>query len=102
MTSDFRVGSYKVIREKSCGGRFLWNKNWDLGWIWAGSATFEAGFLMFLWAKFFLKNILDSENIFGIEWLCFTHFQYKFNLDLEWSFSPNLMNKIVQKYFDGL
>ena len=23
----------KVIREKSRSGRFLWNKNWDLGWI---------------------------------------------------------------------
>ena len=37
----------KVIIEKSRGGRFLWNRNWDLGWIWAGSATFEAGFFMF-------------------------------------------------------
>ena len=26
----------KVIIEKSRGGRFLWNRNWDLGWIWAG------------------------------------------------------------------
>ena len=60
--------SCKVIREKSRGGRFLWNKNWDLGWIWAGSATFEAGFFMFSWAKKILKNILDGENIFGIEW----------------------------------
>ena len=25
----------KVIIEKSCGGRFSWNRNWDLGWIWA-------------------------------------------------------------------
>ena len=25
----------KVIIEKSRGGRFLWNRNWDLGWIWA-------------------------------------------------------------------
>ena len=58
----------KFIREKSCGGRFLWNKNWDLGWIWAGSATFEAGFLMFSWAKKKFKNIVDSENIFCIEW----------------------------------
>ena len=41
----------KVIREKSRGGRFLWNKNWDLGWIWASSATFEAGFFIFPWAK---------------------------------------------------
>ena len=39
--------------------------------IWAGfgpsSATFEAGFFMFSWAKKNLKNILDGENIFGIE-----------------------------------
>ena len=38
----------------------------DLGWIWAGSATFEAGFFMLSWANFFL-NIVDGENIFGIE-----------------------------------
>ena len=25
----------KVIIEKSRGGRFLWNKNWDLGWSWS-------------------------------------------------------------------
>ena len=25
----------KVIIEKSSGGRFLWNRNLDLGWIWA-------------------------------------------------------------------
>ena len=58
----------KAIIEKSRGGRFLWNRNWDLGWIWDGSATFEAGFFMFSWANFFLKNIVDDENIFGIEW----------------------------------
>ena len=27
---------YKVIIEKSRDGRFLLNRNWDLGWIWAG------------------------------------------------------------------
>ena len=36
-----------VIIEKSRGGRFLWNRNWDLGWIWAGLATFEAVFSCF-------------------------------------------------------
>ena len=25
----------KVIIDKSRGGRFLWSRNWDLGWIWA-------------------------------------------------------------------
>ena len=30
----------KVIIEKSRGGRFLWNRNWDLGWIWAEWPTF--------------------------------------------------------------
>ena len=35
--------------------------------IWAGLATFEAGFFMFSWAKFFFKDIVDGENIFGIE-----------------------------------
>ena len=51
LLSQMNYFSTEVIREKSRGGRFLWNKNWDLGWIWAGSATFEAGFLMFSWAK---------------------------------------------------
>ena len=53
----------KVIIKKSRGGRFLWNRNWDLGWIWAGWhyrkkkylgrlwATFEVLFFMFSWAK---------------------------------------------------
>ena len=30
----------KVIIEKSRGGRFLWNRNWNLGWIWAKWPTF--------------------------------------------------------------
>ena len=30
----------KVIIEKSSGGRFLWNRNLDLGWIWAKWSTF--------------------------------------------------------------
>ena len=55
---------YREVR----GGRFLWNRNWDLGWIWAGSATFEASFFMFSWAKKNSKNIVDSENKSGIEW----------------------------------
>ena len=44
-------GIHKVIIEKPRGGRFLWIRNWDLGWIWAGSATIEAGFFIFSWAK---------------------------------------------------
>ena len=35
--------------------------------IWAGSATFEAGFFMFHEQKIFFKDILEGENIFGIE-----------------------------------
>ena len=30
-----RVAS-KVIIHKSRGDQFLWNRNWDLGWFWAG------------------------------------------------------------------
>ena len=29
------AGATKVILEKSRGRRFLWNRNWDLDWIWA-------------------------------------------------------------------
>ena len=53
--------TFKVIIKKSRGGRFLWNRNGDLGWIWAGSATFEAVFFMFS------RDIVDGENFFGIE-----------------------------------
>ena len=57
------TSNIKFIIEKSRGGRFFWNRNWDLGWIWAGWhywkiiilgrlwATFEAVFFMFCWAK---------------------------------------------------
>ena len=38
----------------------------DFGWIWAGLATSEAGFFIFSLEKKF-QNILDGENIFGIE-----------------------------------
>ena len=56
LKSNERITLSKVIIEKLRGGRFLWNRNWDLGWIWAGSATFEAGFFMFSWAKIFFKK----------------------------------------------
>ena len=55
----------KVIREKSRGGRFLWNRNCVLGWIWAGSATFEAGFFKFSWDSFLKKSTLEGENKIG-------------------------------------
>ena len=70
----------KVIIEKSRGGRFLWNSNWDLGSIWAGWHYWKKNiwanyeqllrpvFSCFHEQKNFLKNILDGENIFGIEW----------------------------------
>ena len=48
----------KAKIEKSRSGKFLWNRNWDLGWLailkkklgqlWA---IFEASFFMFSWAK---------------------------------------------------
>ena len=34
-TRELGQNVIKVI-EKSLGGRFFWNRNWDLGWIWAG------------------------------------------------------------------
>ena len=47
----------KVIIGKSRGGRFLWIRNWDLGWIWAdwqywkkGSGTILSNF----WGCFFM------------------------------------------------
>ena len=47
-----------AIIQFKVSGRFLWNRNWDLGWIWAGLATFEASFFMFSWAKFFFLKTL--------------------------------------------
>ena len=78
------VAATKVIIEKSSGGRFLWNRNWDLGWIWAGLATFEAGFFMFSWAKFFFNNIADGENKSG---LTFGHLREKKG----WSFDLKII-----------
>ena len=52
----FCLHTYKVILEKSRGEIFLWNRNWDLGWTMASLATFEAGFFMFSWARFFQKH----------------------------------------------
>ena len=54
---------------KSCGGRSLWNRNWDFGWIWTGLhyilnknggrlwPTFKAVFSCFHETTFF-KSIL--------------------------------------------
>ena len=61
----------KVIIEKSRGGRFIWNRNSDLGqlallkkshlgWLWT---TFEAGFFKFSWVENKMKwnkNIVVS------------------------------------------
>ena len=58
----------KPIIEKSHGGRFLWNRNWDLGWILASLATFGDCFFHVFMGKKNLKNIVDGGNIFGIEW----------------------------------
>ena len=46
----------KFIIEKSRRWSFLWNRNWDLGWIWAGSVTFDAVFFMISWAKKIFSN----------------------------------------------
>ena len=40
---------FKVIIEKSHGGRFLWNRNWDLGWIWAECRDISPVSNMILW-----------------------------------------------------
>ena len=37
MTPLSPKSTVKAITEKSCGERFLWNRNENLGWIWAGS-----------------------------------------------------------------
>ena len=66
---DFDDIKSKVIWEKSRGGRFLWYKNWDLGWIWAGGITTEENtfgpIMSNFWGRFFkfkwskkLKNIV--------------------------------------------
>ena len=40
----------------------IWN-TFGMGW---SVPFFEAGFFMFSWAKFFLKYIVDGENILKI------------------------------------
>ena len=64
---DFTKYVNKVIREKSLGGRF-----YGTGIeIWAGFGPvrqlLRPVFSCFHEQKKFLKNILDGENIFGIE-----------------------------------
>ena len=56
----------KVIIEKSRGGRFLWNKYWDLGWIWAGWHCWKKGFGLIMsnfWGWFKLSSGA-KKNIF--------------------------------------
>ena len=61
----------KIVKEKSHGGRFLWNRRWDLGWIWANwhyrkkiknyadyEHNLEAVFFMFSLAKKIKNQIL--------------------------------------------
>ena len=49
----------KVIIEKSNGGRFLWNRNWDLGCIWADWQCWKKG----TWA--------DHEQLLRVFFSCF-------------------------------
>ena len=48
----------KVIIKKSRGGRFLWKRNWYLGWIWAGWNYWKKNF----WAddEQLLKSVFSS------------------------------------------
>ena len=76
----------KVIIEKLRGGRFLWNRNWDLGWIWAGLATFEASFFMFSRAKKELLKILHCR-----QW---KHFWHRMKLKKIFFFLKKLKKKL--------
>ena len=58
-------GCGKVIIEKSRCGRCLWNRNWDLGWIWADWQYWKKRF----WA--------DYEQLLRVVFSCF-HGQKKF------------------------
>ena len=51
---EFSRGPFKVTIEKSRGGRFSLNRNWDLGWIWASLATFD------FWHRMKLKKYFFS------------------------------------------
>ena len=68
----------KVIIEKSRCGRFLWNRNWDLDWIWANWqywkkclvrlwATFEGFFFHVFRGKKMSKNFLKNIVVFVLE-----------------------------------
>ena len=50
----------KVIIEKSRGGRFLWNRNWNLGWIWACLHYWKKKDLGQFFHVFMGKNIVAS------------------------------------------
>ena len=78
------TGRSKVIIHKSHGEQFLWNRNLDLGWIWAGwqywkrksgpiMSNILGPFFMFTWAKEFeiFENIVASALKSCIRWSFF-------------------------------
>ena len=69
-------GCGKVIIEKSRCGRCLWNRNWDLGWIWADWQYWKKGsgpIMSIFWGWFFhvfkgTKNQVVSALKSCIKW----------------------------------
>ena len=59
----------KVIREKSRGGRFLWIRNWDLGWNWVDWHYWKKR--VWAWA--------DYEQLLRVVFSCFQGRKKKFN-----------------------
>ena len=54
-----RLLRFKVIIEKSRGGIFSWNRDWDLGWIWADWQYWKKG------------SRLDYEQLLKVFFSCF-------------------------------
>ena len=58
----------KVIKHKSLGEQFLWNRNWDLGWFWASWQYWKK--MGRLWADFsgrFFSCSHGWKNIFSLK-----------------------------------
>ena len=65
---DCASGAAKVIIEKSCSGIFLWNRNCDLGWIWAKWPTFLPSWLQNLLTYETIIYLKKVPIIFGTFW----------------------------------
>ena len=60
-----RVSAKSLHIEKSCGGKFLWNRIWDLGWIWVSWHFWKKPFgpiMSNFWGGFFQVFVVKKDK----------------------------------------